>query len=385
MPSPVEVLDATNATLSAEQAEASSVELCSQIEESMQSAAAAGLHHVSDEWPGIRRKRSGKGFSYYDAQGNRIQDPKERQRLEALRIPPAWQDVWICPKANGHLLATGRDAKGRKQYLYHPDWNRFRNEAKFSRMVPFGLALPKIRERVESDLRKQKLSREKVLAVVVRLLGETFIRIGNDEYAQKNRSFGLTTLRDRHVEISGSTIKFQFRGKHGIEHEIEVCDRKLANLVKRCRDIPGYELFQYYDEDGKRQCISSEDVNNYLRDITGDSFSAKDFRTWAGTVQTALILRDIGPASTKTEAKRNMVQAVKEIAKLLGNRPATCRKYYVHPVILACYEDGTLLPALESPPEGVVPEAADGNGLSQEEQAVLALLEQYLDPAMISA
>jgi DNA topoisomerase I len=335
-------------------------------------AQAAGLCYVSDEGPGIRRKRRGKGFSYYDVKGDCIQDAEERQRLEALRIPPAWQEVWICPELNGHLLATGRDAKGRKQYLYHPDWNKHRNEAKFRRMLAFGLALPKIRERVDQDLRKQKLSREKVLAIVVRLLGETFIRIGNDEYAQKNRSFGLTTLRDRHVEIAGSTLKFHFRGKHGIEHEIELCDRRLAKLVKRCRDVPGYELFQYYDEDGQRQCVGSEDVNNYLREITEDSFSAKDFRTWAGTVQTALALREIGPFKSKTQAKKNVVQAIKAVAKQLGNRPSTCRKYYVHPVIVEAYENGTLLPALD--PDNVPP--FPDNGLDFEENAVLALLEQ---------
>ncbi|MBD2256355.1 DNA topoisomerase IB [Pseudanabaena sp. FACHB-2040] len=349
-----------------------SVELLVQVADPKQFAQAAGLRHVSDEGPGISRKRSGKGFSYYDTKGARIQNARERQRIEALRIPPAWQDVWICPRLNGHLLATGRDAKGRKQYLYHPDWNKIRNEAKFSRMLAFGLALPKIRERVDQDLRKQKLSREKVLAVVVRLLEETFIRIGNDEYAQKNRSFGLTTLRDRHVEITGSTLKFQFRGKHGIEHEIELCDRKLAKLVKRCRDIPGYELFQYYDEDGQRQCIGSEDVNSYLREITEDTFSAKDFRTWAGTVETALALKEIGPFTSKTQANRNIVQAIKDVAKQLGNRPSTCRKYYVHPAIVEAYENGTLLPALDPDNAPAFPD----NGLNFEENAVLLLLEQ---------
>ncbi|HEY9878855.1 MAG TPA: DNA topoisomerase IB [Leptolyngbyaceae cyanobacterium] len=339
----------------------------------VEAAKAAGLHYVSDECPGICRKRSGKGFSYYDAQGNRLQAIAERNRIESLRIPPAWQEVWICPNPNGHLLATGRDAKGRKQYLYHPEWNKCRNEAKFSRMIPFGLALPKIRERAEADLRRQKLNREKVLAVVVRLLEETFIRIGNDEYAQKNRSFGLTTLRDRHVEIEGSTVKFHFKGKHGIEHEIEVCDLRLARLVKQCRDIPGYDLFQYYDEEGQRQTIGSGDVNDYLREISGESFSAKDFRTWAGTVQTALALREIGPFSSKTEAKRNIIQAVKDVAKQLGNRPATCRKYYVHPIILECYEENLLLPALE--PDGPAAEPMR-EGLSFEENAVLNLLQQ---------
>lgn len=340
---------------------------------SLEAARAAGLRYVSDEKPGLCRKRRGKGFSYYDAQGNRIQDTQLRQQIEALRIPPAWQEVWICPRLNGHLLATGRDAKGRKQYLYHPDWNKFRNEAKFGRMVLFGRSLPRIRQRVEQDLRQQKLSRQKVLAVVVRLLEETFIRVGNDEYAQKNRSFGLTTLRDRHVEITGSTLKFQFRGKHGIEHEIELCDRKLARLVKQCRDIPGYDLFQYYDEDGQRNSIGSGDVNDYLREISGESFSAKDFRTWAGTVQTALVLREIGPFKSATEAKRNVVQAVKAIAQQLGNRPATCRKYYVHPLILEAYENGTLLTALE--PAAQEPDAVP-EGLSFEEHAVLTLLEQ---------
>lgn len=341
--------------------------------DSVEAAKAAGLRYVSDEKPGICRKRSGKGFSYYDAQGNRIQTTAERNRIESLGIPPAWQEVWICPTTNGHLLATGRDAKGRKQYLYHPDWNKCRNEAKFGRMIPFGLALPKIREQAEADLRRQKLNREKVLAIVVRLLEETFIRIGNDEYAKKNSSFGLTTLRDNHVEIAGSTVKFQFRGKHGIDHEIEVSDRRLARLIKQCRDIPGYDLFQYYDEAGQRQTIGSGDVNDYLREISGESFSAKDFRTWAGTVQTALALREAGPFSSKTEANRNIVQAVKAVAKQLGNRPATCRKYYVHPIILECYEEELLLPALE--PDGPTAEPLR-EGLSFEENAVLNLLQQ---------
>jgi DNA topoisomerase-1 len=343
------------------------------VTDPVKSAKVAGLRYVCDDSPGIQRKRSGKGFSYVDVNGDRVQDAAVLERIKALAVPPALTDVWICPLDNGHLQATGRDAKGRKQYRYHADWQKIRSQTKFNRMIPFGLALPLIRQTTEEHSKLRGVPREKVLAAVVRLLGTTFIRIGNPEYAQKNKSFGLTTLRNRHVEVSGSTIRFHFRGKSGVEHEIELSDRRLANIVKSCRELPGYELFQYIDEEGQRQKVSSEDVNDYLREITGEEFSAKDFRTWAGTVLTATELSEIGPFESKTAANRNIIQAVKAVAKQLGNRPATCRKYYVHPGVIDAYLEGWLLPIME---KSKTIEQANPNDLRPEEQAVLEVLEQ---------
>lgn len=341
------------------------------------SARAAGLRYVNDDMPGIRRRRSGKGWSYTDPKGRTIRDSKVRERIEKLAIPPAWTDVWICPLPNGHLQATGRDARGRKQYRYHPEWREARNETKFNRMIVFGEALPKIRERVEQDLSLPGLPRAKVIAAVVRLLETTLIRVGNTEYARSNRSFGLTTLRDRHARIRGSKVKFEFHGKGGKRHRVEISDRRLARVVKRCRDIPGQTLFQYWDDDGERQSIHSEDVNEYLREITGEEFSAKDFRTWGGTVLALSALLDLGPCEDEKKANKSVVEAVKRVSSELGNRPAVCRKFYVHPAVLDAYTDGDLQELVEEVASEAGGEAPEGyEGLERLEVQVLDLLKQ---------
>src|SRR5215213_1657605 len=279
------------------------------IRDPVESAQAAGLRYVSDTTPGIRRHRKGKDFIYKDPDGNVITDAKELHRIRSLAVPPAYTDVWICPHANGHIQATGRDARGRKQYRYHPKWREKRDETKFGRVLAFSEALPRIRAQVERDLSKPGLPREKVLATVVRLLDWTGIRIGNDEYARSNRSFGLTTLQDRHVEISGSNIKFEFRGKSGKNHSVSLSDRRLAKIVQRCQDIPGEDLFQYVDEEGVRQTISSGDVNDYLREISGADFTAKDFRTWSGTKLAVAALTQIGECTSQRQEKSNILRA----------------------------------------------------------------------------
>jgi DNA topoisomerase-1 len=338
----------------------------------VKSAKIAGLRYVHDDMPGIRRQRRGRGFSYVDPDGKLIDDPKERRRIESLVIPPAWTDVWICPLPNGHLQATGRDAKGRKQYRYHPQWSQTRSQTKYHRLLSFGEVLPLIRERIDQDLALRGLPRQKVLAAVVQLLETTCIRVGNKEYARANQSFGLTTLRDRHVDVSTSTIHFHFRGKSGQEHAFDLKDRRLAAIVKKCRDIPGYDLFQYLDEDGQRQTIGSGDVNDYLGEITGQEFTAKDFRTWGGTILAAMALYETGPYESETEAKKNIVQAIKEVAGCLGNRPATCRKYYVHPAVLDAYLDGTLFEKLQQALARAAGEPSAG--LHPEETALMAIL-----------
>lgn len=337
-------------------------------------ARSVGLCYVSDNKPGIRRERIGEEFIYLDTEGKPVTDAEELARIQALVIPPAWTEVWICPLPNGHLQATGRDAKNRKQYRYHANWCQIRNQSKFDRMVQFGLTLPLIREQTDRHLRFRTLCREKVLATLVQLLEKTLIRVGNTEYAEKNESYGLTTLQDDHVEVTATKVKFQFRGKSGVEHEIELGDRRLAAIVKRCQEIPGQELFQYYDENGDAQVVGSKDVNAYLREITGEDFTAKDFRTWFGTVYALLELREAGAAASKTEAKKVVTQAIKHAAKQLGNRPATCRKYYVHPAILEAYMDGSLLPIVEQCHQQ--PVSHSSYGLRPEEQAVLSILEQ---------
>ena len=307
-----------------------------------ESAKAAGLRYVSDDMPGIRRRKRGKGFSYLDAKGNAVTDERTLERIRKLAIPPAWTDVWICPTANGHLQATGRDARGRKQYRYHAEWRSVRDETKFGRMIAFGEALPKIRARVENDLSLRGLPREKVVATVVRLLETTLIRVGNREYARQNGSFGLTTLRDGHVDIEGSKLRFEFRGKSGKEHAVEIQDRRVARIVKQCRDLPGQTLFQYLDENGERQKITSEDVNAWLKETTGEDFSAKDFRTWGGTVLALSFLLEIGVCESEKEAGKAVVETVKKVAEGLGNRPAICRKYYIHPVVIETFLAGKL-------------------------------------------
>lgn len=331
----------------------------------------AGLRYVGDEEPGITRRRRGKGFSYHDPSGRLIRDPEERERLNGLAIPPAWTEVWICPDPAGHIQATGRDSEGRKQYRYHPDWRAIRDEGKYARMVDFGRALPRIRRRITSHLKKEGLPREKVLAAVVKLLDRSLIRVGNDEYARSNGSFGLTTLRNRHVAIRGSRIRLEFRGKGGKRHRVEVDDPRLAGVVRKCLDVPGYELFQYVDEEGEKCAIDSADVNAYIREIAGADLTAKDFRTWAGTIEMAAALLECGPSSDEKEAATSVTEAVNRVSERLGNTPAVCRECYIHPEIIERYMDGSLARRLD-------PEEADferPRGLSVGEAAVLSLLE----------
>jgi DNA topoisomerase-1 len=305
-------------------------------------ARAAGLRYVSDAAPGIVRRRRGKAFRYRNAEGGPVRDRRTLGRIRALAIPPAWREVWICSADDGHLQATGRDARHRKQYRYHRRWREVRDETKYGRLIPFAAALPRIRRRVARDLARPGLPRVKVLATVVRLLETTRARIGNEEYARENESFGLTTLRERQVRVHGSRLKFRFRGKSGVEHAIELDDRRLAGIVRRMRDLPGEELFRYADEDRETRRIESADVNAYLREISGEDFSSKDFRTWAGTVLAARALHALGPCSTQAEARRNIAQAIAAVAGALGNTTAVCRKCYVHPEILESYLEGEL-------------------------------------------
>ncbi|NNF58084.1 MAG: DNA topoisomerase IB [Rhodothermaceae bacterium] len=330
----------------------------------------AGLVYVTDDQPGLRRVRRGRGFSYHHPDDSLVSDG-ERARIEALAIPPAWTDVWICADPDGHLQATGRDDKGRKQYRYHPDWQEHRNRVKFDRMVPFGEALPEIRARVDTDLRMRTLGREKVVALAVRLLDETLVRIGNPEYADQNDSYGLTTLRDKHVSFDGSEVRFSFVGKSGKEHELSVRGRRLARLVKACRDIPGYTLFQYYTDEGK-SAIGSSDVNAYLRETMGDDFTAKDFRTWGGTVLAAKALHIYGAAEDEATGEQAIAETIKEVAEGLGNTVAVCRQYYVHPDILDAYRDGMLLDHLKRRHAGNTP-----TGLEPAEAAVLGVLRRW--------
>ncbi len=333
------------------------------------SAAAAGLRYVNDEGPGIRRKRNGRAFSYIGPDGERIRDRKVIQRIKALVIPPAWTDVWICPEGDGHIQATGRDARRRKQYRYHARWHEVRDAGKYERLATFAEALPRIRERVEVDLRARGLPRRKVLAVVVKLLQDTSIRIGNDEYRRDNRSFGLTTMLDRHARFDGHGLRFEFKGKSGRQHSVQLGDRRVARIVKQCQDIPGQELFQYLDDAGERHAIGSTDVNEYLREITGSDFTAKDFRTWNGTVLAMRYLKICEAPQTAKAGKRLVSAAIKNVAQHLGNTPAVCRKAYVHPVVLNAYLEGSL------DPEAGVSEAKQARGLSGEEQCVLGLLQ----------
>ncbi len=341
-----------------------------------ESARLARLRYLNDDRPGIRRRRAGKGFSYSSPDGKPIHDPEILARITSLAIPPAWSDVWISPGANGHLQATGRDARGRKQYRYHPRWRSVRDQSKYERTLAFGTALPQIRKRTESDMARPGLPRAKVLATLVRLLETTHIRVGNEEYAKQNRSFGLTTMHDRHVDISGTTMRFEFRGKSGVKHRVELHDRELASIVRRCRDIPGYELFQYIDDDGNRQTIDSADVNDYLREITGQEFTAKDFRTWTGTVLAALALQEFEAFDSEAQAKKNVVRAIESVAEQLGNTPSVCRKCYVHPAVLDAYIDGTTAATLQ---QQISQQLSDSlHELKPEEAAVLALLQARL-------
>lgn len=329
-----------------------------------------GLVYVTDEVPGIRRIRRGGGFAYRTPDGHPV-SATELARIRSLAIPPAWRDVWISPRPNGHVQATGRDARGRKQHRYHPRWTAVRDEAKYSRMLAFAEALPALRRRIESDLARRGLPRRKVLAIVVRLLERTLIRIGNDEYARHNGSFGLTTFLDRHAAIAGSTLRFRFRGKSGKTHDVTLADARLARLVRNCQELPGSQLFQCVEGDRVRD-ITSSDVNGYLRESMGEIFTAKDFRTWAGSVLAAQALTEVSRGDARPRSERQVVQAVEAVSQVLGNTRSVCRKCYIHPVIIDAYLDGTLERSLRSR-GGRRPGA---NGLSGFEAAVVALLRR---------
>jgi DNA topoisomerase I len=310
-------------------------------------ARSAGLLYANDTLPGITRRRAGRSFSYWAPSGERLTDQARREWIRALAIPPAWTDVWISPRPNGHLLATGRDARGRKQYLYHPRWSEVRDATKYQRMIEFGKLLPLVRERIDADLSQPGLPRQKVIAAVVRLLELTLIRIGNEEYARLNRSFGLTTMRNRHVSVHGTSIRFRFRGKSGKVHEVGIRDRRLASVIRRVQDLPGQDLFEYIDSDGAVQTVESEDVNGYLREITQVDLTAKDYRTWAGTVLAFRAFCSLAPAASESEAKKNLVAAIKIVARNLGNTPAVCRSSYIHPAVIDAYLEGSILDQLD--------------------------------------
>jgi DNA topoisomerase-1 len=340
------------------------------------SARVVGLRHVSDEKPGVRRERSGKHFRYRDSAGKIVRDRETLARIKSLAIPPAWINVWICAEPNGHLQATGRDDRGRKQFRYHPRWREIRDETKYARMIAFARTLPKIRRRIQKDMSLRGLPRNKVLATVARLLEVSLIRVGNDEYARENDSFGLTTMRNRHVDVNGSAVRFHFRGKAGKWHEVDIHDRRVAKIVERCQDLPGQELFQFVDGDDQRHDVRSEDVNEYLREISGQDFTAKDFRTWAGTVLAAIALREFEKFDTKAQAKKNIVAAIETVAQRLGNTPAVCKKCYIHPHVFDSYLDGTLVETLKQRAEKAISHSL--RGLPSEEAAVLGLLQQRL-------
>ena len=317
------------------------------LAESVEAAEDAGLRYVTDDQSGFSRQRKGEEFEYLDQKGKPIRDEQRLLRIKRLAIPPAWTEVWICPSSNGHIQATGRDARRRKQYRYHERWREIRDENKYDRLVNFGKALPKIRKRLKRDLALKGLPREKVLATIVQLLERSFIRVGNEEYARENKSFGLTTMQDRHVDVKGSKLRFRFRGKSGRQHEVDVTDRRIARIVSNLQDLPGQSLFQYVDDEGKVRDITSQNVNEYLREITGEDFTAKDFRTWSGTVLAAIALNAAGEFETKKQAKANIKNAIEAVAKVLGNTPAICRQCYIHPAILETYLNGDSIDGLK--------------------------------------
>jgi len=348
----------------------------------VESAKAAGLRYVSDSQPGIHRRRRGTGFQYLNADGKPLREKEALGRIRSLVIPPAWRDVWVCTNPRGHLQVTGRDARGRKQSRYHPRWREVRDETKYERMTIFGAALPGIREQVQRDLSLSEMPRRKVLAAIIRLMEVTLIRVGNEEYARENHSYGLTTMRNKHVQVEGATVSFKFQGKSGVRHTIDINDRRLARIIQRCQDIPGYELFQYIDGDGNHHSVDSADVNEYLRAISEQDFTAKDFRTWAGTVLACTMLQEFEAFQSQTQAKKNVVQAIKDVAGRLGNTPAVCRKCYVHPAVLDTYFSGGLIKSVE---KQVEEEAADSPyALRQEEVALLHLLKKRLAQAAAS-
>ncbi len=338
------------------------------------SAEWAGLRYTSDEKPGITRKKAGTGFYYLNNKGEKVTDEKILERIKKLVIPPAWTEVWIATTPRGHLQATGRDDKGRKQYIYHPEWQTARNLTKFGRMITFGKSLPVLREQVQQDIQSRKLDKRKVTALVVSIMDNALIRIGNRAYAKSNKSYGLTTLRDRHVTFNGSTVTFSFVGKKGVEQKIDLKDRRLAQLVKKCKDIPGYDLFQYYDEDGERQTLESGDVNEYLRDVTAHDFTAKDFRTWGGTVRMVECLERVIEEDPEIDKEKGIKEAVKEVAKGLGNTPTVCSKYYIHPEVVNLFREDKLMGFLKKHD----PTKSKVQHLSSMEEFVLKMLEKSL-------
>jgi DNA topoisomerase-1 len=347
------------------------------MREHRRTAVRAGLRYVTDGIAGITRRRAGRGWMYFAPNGARIKDESVCTRLNKLAIPPAWTDVWICPDSDGHIQATARDARGRKQYRYHTSYREARDKSKFRRMLEFSEVLPRLRQRVERDLRGDELSRRQVLATVIRLLDRTLLRVGNDEYARENNSFGLTTLRTRHVKINGSEVRFSFRGKSGVEQNVSIRDKRLARIIQQCQDLPGHELFQYLDDDGKRQSITSDDVNAHLREITGRDITAKDFRTWGGTMHAAVALESMGVADSKREADRNIIRALDIVRERLGNTRAVCRKYYVHPTLIEAYHMGHTVSLAPATPKEL---KARGRGpaLRVEEVAVLQFLHDHM-------
>lgn len=343
-------------------------------DDSAEAAEDAGLQYVSDDRPGYTRVAKNSDFEYLDTAGKRIRDEQRLVRVKRLAIPPAWTDVWICPSPNGHIQATGRDARRRKQYRYHNRWRETRDENKFGRVAAFAQALPKIRQQIAKDMKLPGLSRKKVLATVVRLLERTFIRVGNEEYARENKSFGLTTMKNRHAKVRGSNVRFRFRGKSGREHEVDVTDRRIAKIVAKCQELPGQDLFQFVSDDGEVQDVTSQDVNAYLREITGEDFTAKDFRTWAGTLLAVLALNAQDRSETKKQAKANVKAAVHAVAELLGNTPAICRKCYVHPAVFEAYLTKTGIPGMVE-----ATKRPRGSRLRSTELAVLRFLRSLKD------
>jgi DNA topoisomerase-1 len=334
----------------------------------------ARLRYTTDDAPGIRRVRRGRGFTYQRPDGRAVRDPATLARIRQLAVPPAWRDVWICPYANGHIQATGRDLRGRKQHRYHPRWTAVRDEAKYTRLLAFGRALPRLRRRIRVDLRQRGLPHRKVVALVVQLLEKTLIRIGNDEYARDNGSFGLTTILDRHAAVAGGAVRFRFRGKSGKTHDVTLDDPRLARLVRQCQELPGSQLFQYRDDEGRVRDLTSSDVNRYLREVMGEAFTAKDFRTWAGTVLAARALRDINDLPGQRPGDPAVLRAVETVAKHLGNTRTVCRRCYVHPAVIDAYLDGSLAAAMEQR----VRQRLGGRRAPRLETAVLALLERRL-------
>jgi DNA topoisomerase I len=349
-------------------------------EQDRDAAALAGLQYVNDSTRGIRREKRGRSFGYVGPDDKAIRDGETLDRIRALVIPPAWKDVWICSSPNGHLQVTGRDARGRKQYRYHSRWREIRDDNKYEKLISFAQSLPRIRRRVTRDLRRKGLPREKVLATVVKLLETTLIRVGNDEYAKSNNSFGLTTMRDRHLKVAGSKISLEFNGKSGINHEIDIRDPKLAKIVRRCQELPGQELFQFVDEKGGVHDVGSADVNEYLRTISGQDFTAKDFRTWAGTALAAQALQEFEDFDTAAAAKRNVTTAIERVAERLGNTKTVCRKCYIHPAVIDAYMDRSLIATLKERTESEL--RGSLSRLPAEEAAVLALLQQRMERQM---